>query len=123
MNNYAAMQATFETQKNIKAILYTTAICVVLALILFFLQWTLPQIPHLFQIQVQKLIQAIVKQAAEMFRPKFLGNLLQRRKPMFPPPTTAAANNTNITADENNNDEDAPAVNKSTKSTPKANPA
>ena len=37
MNNNAAMQASFEIQKNIKASIYTVAICIAIALILFFL--------------------------------------------------------------------------------------
>jgi hypothetical protein len=118
------MQATFETQKNIKAILYTTAICVVLALILFFLQWTLPQIPAPVLDTGIEVNLGNSETGSGDVPPQIPGQPSATQETnVQPPPTTAAANNTNITADENNNDEDAPAVNKSTKSTPKANPA
>ncbi len=45
MTNYQSMSATFEREKNIKASAYTGAICMLLCLLFFYLQWTLPQIP------------------------------------------------------------------------------
>lgn len=45
MTNYQSMSASFEREKNIKALAYTGMICVWLFLLFFFLQWTLPQIP------------------------------------------------------------------------------
>jgi outer membrane biosynthesis protein TonB len=45
MTNYQRMQASFEKEKNLKASAYTGTICVLLFLLFFFLQWTLPQIP------------------------------------------------------------------------------
>ena len=45
MTNYKTMSASFEREKNIKASAYTGTICVLLFLLFFFLQWTLPQIP------------------------------------------------------------------------------
>lgn len=46
MNNFAQMQvAAFEKEKDIKAVLYTVVVCGAVALLFFFLQWTLPQIP------------------------------------------------------------------------------
>lgn len=39
------MSAHFEREKNIKASAYTGMVCVLLFLLFFFLQWTLPQIP------------------------------------------------------------------------------
>ncbi len=45
MTNYPSMRASFEKEKNLKASIYTFAICVLLFLVFFFLQWTLPQIP------------------------------------------------------------------------------
>ncbi len=45
MTNYQSMAATFEKEKNLKASGYTGAICVLLFLLFFFMQWTLPQIP------------------------------------------------------------------------------
>lgn len=45
MTNYQIMSASFEREKNIKASAYTGMICVLLFLLFFFLQWTLPQIP------------------------------------------------------------------------------
>ena len=45
MTNYQSMSATFEREKNMKASAYTAMICVLLFLLFFFLQWTLPQIP------------------------------------------------------------------------------
>lgn len=45
MSNTASMSASFEREKNIKASAYTGMICVLLFLLFFFLQWTLPAIP------------------------------------------------------------------------------
>ena len=45
MTNYQSMAASFEREKNIKASAYTATICVLLLLVFFFMQWTLPQIP------------------------------------------------------------------------------
>lgn len=45
MTNYQTMSASFEKEKNIKASAYTAAICVLLFVLFFFMQWTLPQIP------------------------------------------------------------------------------
>jgi outer membrane biosynthesis protein TonB len=45
MMKYQHMQASFEKEKNLKASAYTGTICVLLFLLFFFLQWTLPQIP------------------------------------------------------------------------------
>jgi outer membrane biosynthesis protein TonB len=45
MMNIQPMQASFEKEKNLKASAYTGTICVLLFLLFFFLQWTLPQIP------------------------------------------------------------------------------
>jgi outer membrane biosynthesis protein TonB len=45
MTNYQSMAASFEKEKNIKASAYTGAICVLLFLLFFFMQWQLPQIP------------------------------------------------------------------------------
>ncbi len=39
------MAASFEKEKNLKASVYTGIICVLLLILFFFLQWTLPQIP------------------------------------------------------------------------------
>lgn len=45
MTNYQSMSVSFEREKNIKASAYTGMICLLLFLLFFFLQWTLPQIP------------------------------------------------------------------------------
>ena len=45
MTNYQSMSVSFEREKNIKASIYTAIICMMLFLVFFFLQWTLPQIP------------------------------------------------------------------------------
>jgi len=45
MTNYQSMAASFEREKNLKASIYTGMICVLLLVLFFFLQWTLPQIP------------------------------------------------------------------------------
>jgi len=124
MNNYAAMQATFETQKNIKATVYTTAICVAIALILFFLQWTLPQIPAPVLDQGIEVNLGNSETGSGDVPPQIPGEPAATQETnATPPASTAATNNTNVTADENNNDEDVPAVSKSTKAAPKTNPA
>ncbi len=45
MNHSVTMQIGFEREKNMKAGAITAAICFLLFLIFFYLQWTLPQIP------------------------------------------------------------------------------
>lgn len=45
MTNYKSMSASFEKEKNLKASAYTVMICVLLFVLFFFMQWTLPQIP------------------------------------------------------------------------------
>ncbi|NCT93700.1 MAG: hypothetical protein GXC72_04705 [Chitinophagaceae bacterium] len=46
MQNYATMTANFEREKNLKASAITLAVCAVLFLFFYMLQWTLPQIPE-----------------------------------------------------------------------------
>jgi hypothetical protein len=45
MTNYQSMAASFEKEKNLKASAYTAAICALLFILFFFMQWQLPQIP------------------------------------------------------------------------------
>lgn len=45
MTNYQSMSASFEREKNVRASVYTGIICILLLVLFFFLQWTLPQIP------------------------------------------------------------------------------
>lgn len=45
MSNHSSMSASFEKEKNLKASAYTAMVCVLVFLVFFFLQWTLPQIP------------------------------------------------------------------------------
>ncbi|MFL9484788.1 hypothetical protein ACI6Q2_18535 [Chitinophagaceae bacterium LWZ2-11] len=45
MNNYPHMEATFEKNKNLKALLITLFICGLLFLLFFAMKWTLPQEP------------------------------------------------------------------------------
>jgi hypothetical protein len=45
MNHTVSMQIGFENEKNIKAGAVTATICLLLFLLFFYLQWTLPQIP------------------------------------------------------------------------------
>ncbi|GAC1444054.1 MAG: hypothetical protein NVSMB63_13170 [Sediminibacterium sp.] len=46
MMNHDAMPVSFEREKNLKASAITATICLLLFLLFFFLQWTLPQIPQ-----------------------------------------------------------------------------
>lgn len=45
MNHSVSMQISFEREKNMKAGAITASICLLLFLLFFYLQWTLPQIP------------------------------------------------------------------------------
>ncbi len=45
MSNTQSMSVSFEKEKNLKASAYTGMICMLLFLLFFFLQWTLPNIP------------------------------------------------------------------------------
>ncbi|MBS1579377.1 MAG: hypothetical protein JST29_07045 [Bacteroidetes bacterium] len=122
MNNNAAMQASFEIQKNIKASIYTVAICIAIALILFFLQWTLPQIPQPVLNEGIEVNLGNSETGSGDIPPQVPGDPSNTQETNATPPrSTAANNNTNITPDETNTDADAPAVNNSNKSTPRTN--
>lgn len=45
MSNQSYMSATFEKEKNLKALSYTGAVCLALFIIFFFAKWTFPHIP------------------------------------------------------------------------------
>ncbi|MBS1628343.1 MAG: hypothetical protein JSR09_00910 [Bacteroidetes bacterium] len=122
MNNNAAMQASFEIQKNIKASIYTVAICIAIALILFLLQWTLPQIPPPVLNEGIEVNLGNSETGSGDIPPQVPGDPSSTQETnATPPPSTAANNNTNITPDETNTDVNAPAVNNSNKSTPRTN--
>ena len=45
MNNISYMYPVIDREKNIKASIYTTVVCVLVFIIFFFVKWTLPNIP------------------------------------------------------------------------------
>ena len=45
MNNISYMYPVIDREKNIKASIYTTVVCVLVFIVFFFVKWTLPNIP------------------------------------------------------------------------------
>ncbi len=123
MSHSASMTANFETEKNIKATAYTSAICILLVIVFFFLQWTLPQIPA-----------PLLDEGIEVN----LGNSETGLGDIAPltPGTPSSANQTNVSPPasakvvkqeqniktDDNNDPDAPAINKPAKPIVKTTP-
>lgn len=112
MGNTTAMTIDFEKEKNIKASAITAAVCGLLFLLFFFLQWSLPQIP---EPDFGEGIEVNLGNSETGFgdvAPQIPGEPAATEEaqtsPVASAPSTSA---TNITGDENEAD-DAPVVNK-----------
>ena len=120
MSNTTIMSATFETEKNRKAFVYTAIICGAILLIALLVSWKLPQHPPMV---LQDLIEINIGNDAEGY-----GEVQPLIKGEKSPATESAAqqqsaqaNNTKpeeIKTDENTDPESAP-VTKPVKTTPK----
>lgn len=117
MNNNAQMQATFERDKNLKALGYTVLICGALFFLFFFLQWTLPQIPPPIADEGIEVNLGNSETGLGDIAPQLPGSPSSSDETNVSPPPKSQANQQqqNISADDNNTDEDAPVVNKAAK--------
>lgn len=115
MSNLANISPTSEREKNLKALAYTTVVCVILLIIFFFVKWTLPQIPPPV---IETGIEVNLGNSVEglgTVAPQIPGEPAAAKEEDFSPPAKStpptAAQQENITGDENETD-DAPVVNK-----------
>jgi outer membrane biosynthesis protein TonB len=112
MGNYTTMTIDFEKEKNIKASAITAAICGLLFLLFFFLQWSLPQIPQPDFGEGIEVNLGNSETGLGDIAPQIPGEPAQtedvKTSPVASAPVTSQAN---ITGDENEAD-DAPVVNK-----------
>jgi len=120
MSNPMIMSATFETEKNRKAFIYTALICTAILLIALFVSWKLPEHPPAL---VQEFIEINLGNDIEGFgevQPLIKGEKSPASEPA-PQQQAAAVNNTKteeFKTDENTDAESAP-VTKPVKVTPK----
>ncbi len=116
MNNLQYMSASFEKEKNIKASIYTVFVCVLLFVLFFFLQWTLPQIPPPDFGEGIEVNLGNSETGSGDIAPQVPGepSITEDNKPAPPKTSRAEANQPKINADEYA-DGDAPAINKVTK--------
>jgi len=112
MGNYATMTIDFEKEKNIKASVITAAICALLFLLFFFLQWSLPQIPAPDYGEGIEVNLGNSETGLGDIAPQIPGEPAQTEDVKTSPVASApVTNQANITGDENEAD-DAPVVNK-----------
>jgi hypothetical protein len=121
MTNYQSMSATFEREKNMKASAYTGLICILLFLLFFFLQWTLPQIPAPSFGEGIEVNLGNSETGSGDVAPQIPGEPSATEETKSAPPKAAQqpSNQPKINTDEYA-DGDAPAVNKTNKTITKA---
>ncbi|MEO7530578.1 MAG: hypothetical protein ABIS69_04175 [Sediminibacterium sp.] len=121
MINYQSMAASFEREKNIKASVYTGTICLLLFILFFFMQWTLPQIPAPDFGEGIEVNLGNSETGIGDIAPQIPGEPSATEDVKSAPPKTAqqASNQPKINADEYA-DGEAPALSKTTK--PSAKP-
>jgi len=112
MSNYTGMTIDFEKEKNIKASAITAGVCVLLFLLFFFLQWSLPQIPAPDYGEGIEVNLGNSETGLGDVAPQIPGEPSETAEvKTSPAASTPITNQANITGDENEAD-DAPVVNK-----------
>lgn len=126
MSNYINLSPAFEKEKNIKALTYTGIVCVLLFIVFFFAQWTLPQITQpVFEEGIEVNLGNSDEGLGDI-APEIPGAPSASQEEEYTPPQQSEANaqdEPNITADPAETDE--PEVNTATKpvvKTPAVNP-
>ncbi len=115
------MAPAFEREKNIKAATYTAIVCALLIIIFFYAKWTLPPIA---QPPIEVGIEVNLGNSEEGLgdvAPQMPGEPAAAKEDNYSPPAAVKSQPTeeeNINGDENEAD-DAPAVNKTAKTTVK----
>jgi len=123
MSYSASMSASFEREKNIKALSYTVVIGVLLFILFFFVEWTLPQTPVVTQDEGIEVNLGNSETGIGDIAPQIPGtpsNATQTN--VSPPPAAASTAHQNITPAENNNEDDEAVANKTTRSVVKNKP-
>ncbi len=112
MSNYLTMSPAFESEKNMKASIYTAMVCALLFIVFFFVKWTLPLIPPPpFEEGIEVNLGNIDEGLGDI-APQVPGDPAKDQSQAFSPPqsSTPAPQEQNINGDENETDE-APVVN------------
>jgi outer membrane biosynthesis protein TonB len=106
----------FEREKNVKALTYTSVVCVVLFIVFFFAQWQLPVIPQPVLEEGIEVNLGNSDQGLGDVAPMIPGEQSSQAENDYTPPATSqpVAQEENITGDENEAD-DAPVVNNNPK--------
>src|SRR5690349_18845023 len=110
-------QYQFEKEKNLKALGFTTLICVALLLVLFFVSWTLPQAPPPVLDEGVEVNLGNSDEGLGAIAPQMPGEPALAEENTYNPPKSASAADEPEQTKEvaENNDADAPAVNVSPK--------
>jgi len=117
------MSPAYEREKNIKAVTYTSVVCVLLLIIFFFVRWQLPQItPPLFEEGIEVNLGNSDEGLGDI-APQIPGEPSASEEENYAPPATSqpAPAEQNIQGDENEAD-DAPVVNNTPKPAVKNTP-
>ncbi len=107
------MEVSFEREKNLKASAITLVVCLLLFLLFFFLQWTLPQIPQPGYGEGIEVNLGNSETGSGSVAPQIPGEPSATQEEQSAPPKSvqAPSNQPDISADENA-DVDAPVINK-----------
>ncbi len=117
------MQSSFEREKNIKAFSYTIVIVVLLFILFFFVEWTLPQTPVITQDEGIEVNLGNSETGLGDIAPQLPGTPSNAEKTnVSPPPNAATTAHQNITPAENSNEDDEAIANKTTKAIIKNKP-
>ena len=117
------MQSSFEREKNIKAFSYTIVIVVLLFILFFFVEWTLPQTPVITQDEGIEVNLGNSETGLGDIAPQLPGTPSNAEKTnVSPPPNAATTAHQNITPAENSNEDDEAIANKTTKALIKNKP-
>jgi hypothetical protein len=117
------MEANFETQKNVKALGITVGICTLLALLLFLVSWTLPQVQPPVADEGIEVNLGNSDEGLGDIAPAIPGEpSLETATDINPPPTTQADAAEETKPVEDNNDADATPVTTPVKPSPKPKP-
>jgi hypothetical protein len=124
MNNNVQMHATFERDKNLKALGYTALICGAIFFLFYTMQWSLPQIPPPLADEGIEVNLGNSETGLGDIAPQLPGSPSASNETNVTPPPASKTNSQqqNIATDDNNTDADAPVINKTVKSAVKNTP-
>ena len=122
MQNYGYMADNFESQKNLKASGYTLGICILLALLFFFISWTLPVQPPPVVEEGIEVNLGNSDQGLGTDQPYLPGKPSAQDHEKYTPPKQAVVEKEPVkdVETDDNNKEDAPVVKKAPVTKPNA---